>query len=58
MTNMLNCALASLPMKFLGIPNSDCRLKTAGFSYIMDKMEKMLDTWKGKHLSSLEGGLL
>jgi hypothetical protein len=40
MANMLNCSLGTLPMKYLGIPISDCRLKSSAFKHIMDKMEK------------------
>jgi hypothetical protein len=54
MANMLNCSLGALPMKYPGIPISDCWLKTSAFKYIM---EKRLDRWKGKHLSSGGGSL-
>jgi hypothetical protein len=56
MANMLNCSLGTLPMKYLGIPISDGRLKPSVFDHIVGKMEKRLDPWKGKHLSS--GGRL
>lgn len=56
MANMLNCALGSLPLKYLGIPLSDVRLKASTFGHILEKMKKMLDPWKGKNLSS--GGRL
>jgi hypothetical protein len=56
MANMLNCSLGTWPMKYLGIPISDGRLKPSAFDHIVGKMEKSLDPWKGKHLSS--GGRL
>jgi hypothetical protein len=52
MANMLNCTLGSLPLKYLGIPISDGHLNSSEFSSIFEKMEKRLDPWKGKHLSS------
>jgi hypothetical protein len=54
--NMLNCALGSFPMKYLGIPVSDRRLKSSDVGFILEKMGKRLDPWKGKHLS--KGGRL
>jgi hypothetical protein len=56
MANMLNCSLGTWPMKYLGIPISDGRLKPSVFDHIVGKMEKRLHPWKGKHLSS--GGRL
>jgi hypothetical protein len=40
MANMLNCTLGTLPMKYLGIPISDGRLKPSMFENIVGKMEK------------------
>jgi hypothetical protein len=37
---MLNCTLGTLPMKYLGIPISDGRLKPSMFENIVGKMEK------------------
>jgi hypothetical protein len=56
MTNMLNCALGSLPLKYLGIPLSNDRLKASTFGHILEKKKKRLDPWKGKNMSS--GGRL
>jgi hypothetical protein len=50
--NRLNCALGELPMKYLGIPISDSHINITGFSYIVQKIFKRLDPWKGKHLTS------
>jgi hypothetical protein len=55
MANMLNCALGSLPLKYLAIPISDGHLQSSVLP-ILEKMKKRLDQWKGKHLSS--GGRL
>ena len=52
MTNMLNCALGELPIKYLGIPVSESQITIAGFSHIVQKIYKRLDPWKGKHLCS------
>lgn len=56
MTNMLNCALSSLPLKYLAIPISDGHLQSSVVPILRKKMKKRLDPWKGKHLSS--GGRL
>jgi hypothetical protein len=56
MANMLNCSLGTLSMKYLGIPISDGRLQPSAFDHIVGNMEKRMDSWKGKHLSS--GGRL
>ncbi|RLN34680.1 putative retroelement [Panicum miliaceum] len=56
MANKLNCKLGSLPMKYLGIPVSDAHLGTTAFGGLFEKMNKRLEPWKGKHLSS--GGKL
>ena len=40
LANMLNCALAELPMKYLGIPVSDKKLTINAFSPILLKMNK------------------
>jgi hypothetical protein len=52
MANMINCNLGALPLKYLSIPISIGRLKPSAFGHIVGKMEKRLDPWKGKHLSS------
>jgi hypothetical protein len=40
MANMLNCSLGTLPMKYLGIPISDCRLKSSTSSTLWIKWKK------------------
>lgn len=54
--NMLNCNLGDLPLTYLGIPISDQHLGITAFIWLPNKMNKRLDPWKGKHMSS--GGRL
>jgi hypothetical protein len=42
----LNCTTRSLPMKYLGFPISDRKLKMEAFGGVVDKMKK-LQPWKG-----------
>jgi hypothetical protein len=58
MANMLNCSLGSFPMKYLGISISDHNINSVISEPILEKMGKMLDPWKGKHLPSGGGGRL
>jgi mannosylglycoprotein endo-beta-mannosidase len=48
----LNCKLGSFPMKYLGLPVSDCKISEAQLKYVSDKIEKRLDTWQCEYLSS------
>jgi hypothetical protein len=52
----LNCTTGSLPMKYLGFPISNKKLRMEAFGGVVDKMKKKLQPWKGKHLTS--GGVL
>jgi hypothetical protein len=52
MANMLNCVLGEFPMKYLGIPISDHHLSMGAFSPTLQKMIKILDPWKGRHITS------
>jgi hypothetical protein len=54
--NMLNCKPGALPMRYLGFPISDKKLKMEVFRGTVEKMRKKLQPWKGKNLSS--GGRL
>jgi hypothetical protein len=54
--NILNCANGKMPMRYLGFPISDRKLRMEAFGGVVDKMRKRLQPWKGKHLSS--GGRL
>ena len=51
-TGVLNCKLGSFPMKYLGMPVSDCRITKAQLKYVSDKTEKRLGTWQCDYLSS------
>ena len=53
---MLNCTLGAWPMKYLGIPIADYKLRSTAFDNIKQKLVRRLDPWKGKYLSS--GGRL
>lgn len=48
----LNCKLGTFPMKYLGLPVSDCKISKAQLKYVSDKIEKRLDTWQCEYLSS------
>jgi hypothetical protein len=54
--NMLNCKQGGLPIKYLGFPISNTKLKMGMFRGMVEKMRKKLQPWKGKNLSS--GGRL
>ena len=49
---VLNCKLGSFPMKYLGMPVSDCKVTKAQLKYVSDKTEKRLGTWQCDYLSS------
>jgi hypothetical protein len=51
-TNMLNCKLGELPMKYLGIPISDCKLGRGAFVGVAEKVAKRVPPWKRNHMSS------
>jgi hypothetical protein len=51
-TRVLNCKMGSFPMKYLGMPVSDCKITKAQFKYVSDKAEKRLGTWQCDYLSS------
>ena len=48
----LNCKLGSFPMKYLGMPVSDCKISKAQLRFVSDKTEKRLSTWQCDCLSS------
>jgi hypothetical protein len=48
MANMLNCALGSFPMKYLGIPIGYKHLNMGDSPPVKQKMKKRLDPWKEK----------
>jgi hypothetical protein len=49
---VLDCKLGSCPMKYLGMPVSDCKITKTQFKYVSDKAEKRLGTWQCDYLSS------
>jgi hypothetical protein len=55
-TNMLNCQIGQLPIKYLGIPLSSNKLYARDFIGMPEKIFKRIPPWKGKHSSS--GGRL
>lgn len=54
MANMLNCDIGTFPMKYLGIPISDCRLKSIDFGHILEKLKKKWTLGKEKNICRLE----
>jgi hypothetical protein len=52
LANMLNCVLGKLPLKYLGIPVSNKHLNISAFSFLIQKLHKILDPWRGKFLTS------
>jgi hypothetical protein len=46
------CKLGAFPMKYLGMPVSDCKISKAHLRYVSDKTEKRLSTWQYEYLSS------
>lgn len=49
---MLNCNIGQLPMKYLGITVSNRHMAAADLSYVSQKVEKRVPTWKSVGLSS------
>jgi len=49
---VLNCKLGYFPMKYLGMPVSECKVTKAQLKYVSDKTEKRLGTWQCDYLSS------
>lgn len=50
--NALNCKTGVLPMTYLGFPISDRLLGVSAFNFILGKMKKKLQPWKGKNITS------
>jgi hypothetical protein len=49
---MLNCKLRRLPIKYLGVPLSDRKIKSEDMSWLSNKIAKRIPPWKGKQMSS------
>ena len=45
------CKVGQLPITYLGMPVSDCKLSKAQLSYLSDKVGQRLGTWKCGNLS-------
>jgi hypothetical protein len=50
--NMLNCKLRRLPIKYLGVPLSDRKIKSEDMSWLSNKIAKRIPPWKDKQMSS------
>jgi hypothetical protein len=50
-SNMFNCAIGNLPIKYLGVPMAGSRLHVADWLPISEIFLKRLDWWKGSSLS-------
>jgi hypothetical protein len=51
--NILNCRLSSLPLKYLGIPISEGKLRIPDLTSVTsEKMAKRIHPWKGENMSS------
>ena len=48
---ILTCKIGKLPMKYLGVPIDELRLKNSDWNPTGDKLEKKLGCWNGKNLS-------
>jgi hypothetical protein len=53
---LFGCKMGTYPFKYLGIPMNYRKLSNADWNGVLERIEKKLSSWKGKHLSS--GGRL
>lgn len=51
LASSFKCKTATFPMKYLGVPLHDRRLKVNDWSFLISKIEKKLQNWKGQLLS-------
>jgi len=49
---LLNCKVGELPITYLGLPVSDCKLSKAQLNFVAVKMAKRLGAWQCDYLSS------
>lgn len=49
---VLRCKCGTFPMKYLGLPVSDCKISKAQLRYVIDKIDKRLGTWQCEFLTS------
>ena len=52
---ILTCKMGDLPIKYLGMPVSDSRIRNTHWSCVTDKIEKRCGCWQGKLLGSIAG---
>lgn len=51
LANHFRCKLGKFPIKYLGLPLHNSKLKKADWSFLIEKIEKKLQNWKGQMLS-------
>ena len=51
-SRIFGCRVGTLPMIYLGLPVNNIKISKAQFSYVPDKANKRLATWKCDMLSS------
>jgi hypothetical protein len=51
-SNMLNCRLGEMPLKYLGVPISAIKLGMGAFDRVAGKVAKRVPPWKGKLMYS------
>lgn len=49
--NLFDCKVSELPMNYLGVPVSPCRLHVDDWTKLVEKVDKRLQNWKGSVLS-------
>jgi hypothetical protein len=50
-SQLFGCKVGSYPFKYLGIPMQVTKLKNVDWNVLLERIEKKLSSWKGKHLS-------
>jgi Reverse transcriptase (RNA-dependent DNA polymerase) len=57
LAQILECKIESLPIKYLGVPLHNKKLRKIYWDFLLNKISNKLDTWQGK-LLSLGGRLI
>ena len=52
---ILTCKMGDLPIKYLGMPVSENRIRNSQWDCVTDKIEKRCGCWQGKLLGSIAG---
>lgn len=55
-SHLFGCQMGGYPFKYLGIPMHYKKLRNSDWNTLLERIEKKLSSWKGKHLSA--GGRL